>query len=109
MARPKKNPDTITPNHPTIERMLKTGIPVASAKFQTAVDNADKVPETMFSKDSNNKTRKVQMWWCGPENTLLCFQNGLYFMTPLANVVGSHASKEEVLRIVEQEDAASAG
>ncbi len=66
--------------HPNLEKMIKQGIPVSKAEFNAAVNNADNVPENYFSEDSNNSSRRAQMWLV-PAG-LLCMQKGKYFLVP---------------------------
>lgn len=66
------------------QQMIASGIPVAQAVFQSAVNNGDNSPENMFSDKSGTPARRVQMWMCPP--ILLCYHKDQYFFTPLANV-----------------------
>lgn len=45
-----------------LKRLILSGIPVRTANFQSAVNNADQVPETKFSADSSVPSRRVLMF-----------------------------------------------
>jgi hypothetical protein len=68
-----------------LKKIINTGIPLRKVRFKAAVDNADDVPESQFSDDSNNRSRRASMWWTG--NAILVIQknsNGeeVYFGVP---------------------------
>ena len=66
--------------HPNLVKMISQGIPVSKAEFNAAVNNADNVPENYFSEESQNSSRRCQMWLV-PAG-LLCLQKGKYFLVP---------------------------
>lgn len=68
-----------------IKTLKNNGICVSKATFHTAVNNADNSPENNFDVNSNNLSRRVDMWYT-PVG-LLCHHKGKYFITPLANIV----------------------
>ena len=45
-----------------LEQAIENGITVTQAQFHTAVNNSDKVPDTVFDTASTKSTRQVQMW-----------------------------------------------
>lgn len=71
-----------------LEQLIKDGIPVNKAEFQSAVNNADNTPENTFSMKSENSSRRVEMWLHG--SLLICRQkdakkNVKIFGTAVAN------------------------
>jgi len=81
----KKEIEFKEPVHPNLKKAFERGIPVKVAQFMAAVNNADGIPETYFSTDSNAESRRVRMWWIQGDG-LLCWHQGQWFMTPSANV-----------------------
>lgn len=75
----------ITAIHPVLQKIMERGIPVWKAEFHTAVNNSDDVPEVYFSLKSDNKNRKVEMFWINGDG-LLCCHKGKHFMVPSSNV-----------------------
>ena len=71
--------------NPTFKRMLASGVPVYYAEFHNAVNNSDNVPENFFSRDSQVKSRNVDMFWI-PMDGILCHHKAKYFMVPSSNV-----------------------
>lgn len=80
--------------HPKLEKLIETGIPVVEAHFHSAVNNADKVPENYFSKDSDNPNRRSEMY-ATTADLLVCKQKGRIFFTPMSNVRFGFFEKEE--------------
>jgi hypothetical protein len=68
-----------------VRQLIDSGIPVTKAVFQSNVNNSDNVPESTFNEDSQNKSRRVQMWWT-PQG-LLCKQKDQFFLVPPANII----------------------
>ena len=71
-----------------IEKLIHNGIAVHKAEFIHAINNADNVPENMLSEKSANASRRAEMWLTTAG--LICFQKGVYFGTPAANVKYVH-------------------
>lgn len=69
----------------TLEMLVSTGIPVETCVFHAAIANADGSPESRLTATGNNASRRAKMWWT--PHTLICWQKGIYFGTPLANVI----------------------
>lgn len=83
----KKQEQTQDQNQPhkQLQKLIEGGIPVKKAVFHQGVANGFLDPETNFSQDDPKVGRRVQMWLT--PTLLICYQNGLYFATPTANVV----------------------
>lgn len=77
----------------TLAKLIETGIPVTAAKFHTAVDNSEKVPESYYSAESNLKSRRIEMWYT--PNGLVCMHKDAYFIVPLANVIFANFKKND--------------
>lgn len=72
-------------NDKVLRKLIETGIPVSAAHFQNAVNNGDQVPENFFSMDSQNPSRRVEMWLTMAQ-VLVYSHKGKYLWTPNANV-----------------------
>lgn len=68
-----------------LEELLIKSIPIAEARFHQAVNNSDKVPETYYSIDSANSSRRIEMHLT--PNFLLCNHKDKYYAVPLANII----------------------
>ncbi len=68
----------------TLEKLIKSGIPVSKAQFHEAVNNSDQTPEHFFASDSNVKSRNVTMWYT--PHTLICLHKDKYFGVPNATI-----------------------
>lgn len=66
------------------QKMVAQGIPVWRAVFQSAVNNAEDVPENEFSTKSGMKSKHVKMWML--PGGLLCLHKEKYFFVPSANI-----------------------
>jgi hypothetical protein len=69
----------------TLEKLIKTAIPVSKAQFHAAVNNSDQVPEHFFAADSQVKSRQVKMWYT--PHTLICLHKNKYFGVPISSVL----------------------
>jgi len=74
-----------------ISKLIESGIPVKSAVFHAAVNDADGTPETSYSLDSHKVSRQVEMWY-SPAG-LICYhfnkisKKEKWYIVPLANVI----------------------
>jgi hypothetical protein len=68
-----------------LKGLITKGIPVASARFDKAVNNADNFPEAGFDIGSNQVSRHVDMYHT-PVG-LICIQKGKIFAVPWGNVI----------------------
>lgn len=75
-----------------LQGLINMGIPVESAAFHTAVNNAFDVPETNLNEKSNVAGRRAKMWYT--PSGLVCEQTNKettrHFIVPLANVIFVH-------------------
>jgi hypothetical protein len=80
--------------NPLLQQLIESGIPVLSAHFHNAVNNGDNTPENSFALDSNNKSRRVEMW-ATKADLLVCKHKEKLFFTPMANVKFGFFKNEE--------------
>lgn len=78
---------------PKLKKIIENGIPVRKTVFQAAVNNADGTPENYFSDDSQNSSRRVNMW-CTAIG-IVCEHKGVYFRVPDANTIFSYFKANE--------------
>lgn len=71
-----------------LAKLIEGGIPVKKAEFNLAVNNIDNVPETHFSEDSQNSSRRAEMYWT--QAGLICGQKSKWFVVPTGSVKYAH-------------------
>ncbi len=82
--------------HSQLLKLIESGIPVETARFQSAVNNGRDIPENQFSIKSENASRRAEMWLT-PINILIFKSYGRLDFTTLPNVIGGSFKPDEAV------------
>lgn len=71
-----------------LKKLIETGIPCSEVIFQSAVNNADNIPENGFNEASDVGSRRAEMWLTSAP-IMIFKQKECLFWTALSNIRSS--------------------
>jgi hypothetical protein len=69
--------------HPSLEKLIETGIPLSEVLFQRTVQNVQKGAETVLRSKGNRPDRVATLWYT--PHGVVVYQFEKYSIIPLAN------------------------